>query len=208
MTQTSVSQLVEAAPLLRRPFTPAAVKWRALSVLGKDEPKGVQVAGYIDARLVIERLNMVVPDRWHDEYRPFDGAHMWCDLTVCGVRRSDVGEGTSPKALVSDALKRAAVRFGIGVSLYAIPSVQVWASQQPDHVRFWKVRDKHQGELTPAGSAALTARYAAWLERVGVAQFGEPLDHGDIEAHPRPTSNAYAVVAEATEALDAVEVTA
>jgi hypothetical protein len=49
---------------------------------------------------------------------------MWCDLTIDGITRSDVGEGVG-KALVSDSFKRAGVRFGIGVSLYAIPKMML-----------------------------------------------------------------------------------
>jgi Rad52/22 family double-strand break repair protein len=50
-----------------------------------------------------------------------------CTLTVCGARRADVGYSNAPdsedeiepaKAAYSDALKRAAVGFGVGRWLY------------------------------------------------------------------------------------------
>lgn len=88
---------------------------------------------YIDARDVINRLNEVAPGQWEDMYRvqqrPPDGVEdgLWvveCTLTIQGVSRSDVGlaeKGTwggAAKAAYSDALKRAAVKFGFGVELY------------------------------------------------------------------------------------------
>jgi hypothetical protein len=45
-----------------------------------------------------------------------------------GVTRTDVGESTEglSKDLVSDALKRAAVPFGVGVSCYALPEIKLF----------------------------------------------------------------------------------
>jgi hypothetical protein len=60
-----VTSLNDALPMLRRPFTPAAVKFKVQRKLGE---AGVQIVGYIDARLVIERLNLVVGDQWSASY--------------------------------------------------------------------------------------------------------------------------------------------
>lgn len=173
----------DAAPFLRRPFTPAAVKFKPQEVLG--DGKGVLCVAYIDARLVIERLNLVAPHLWHDEYSPVSENRMWCYLTLDGIRRPDVGEGTG-KALVSDALKRAAVKFGIGVSLYAIPQQKLWAGDAG--VEMWKTgkkkpngQDQWSARLEDAAHARLRLAYATWLDKVGRAAFGEPLDHGDAE---------------------------
>lgn len=172
---TVVESYREAAPLLRRPFTPAAVKFKPQTV--HKNGGGGTVACYIDARLVVERLNLVCPHLWHDEYTRTAGGGLLCHLTVDGITRTDVGEGTFEKALFSDALKRAAVKFGVGVPLYAVPMLTVWKNQ--GQIETWARGDSFQGRLTPQGEQAARTAYAAWLDAVGVHAFGEPLDHGD-----------------------------
>ena len=63
---------------LRRPFEPAAVRWKVQSV---GDGYGIVVA-YIDARLVVERLNAVVGGEWSDEYRVHAQGVEECALTV------------------------------------------------------------------------------------------------------------------------------
>ena len=173
----------EAARELRRPFTENAVKFKLQST--------TLVVTYIDARLVIERLNLVIPHLWHDAYREINPTVVECLLTVDGIPRSDVGEAKKAKDVRSDALKRAAVHFGIGVSLYAIPAGRI------DDTYVEK-----QGKstvLSPNGITMLRSRYTSWLEARGKAWFGDPLDHGDVEdaagdveleaAQPEPTTD-------------------
>ncbi len=173
-----VESFREAARHLRRPFTPAAVKFKVQATWPKDNPTGGLIVAYIDARLAIERLNLVVPHLWHDEYRPVTPDLMWCDLTVDGITRRDVGEGKG-KGLVSDALKRAAVHFGIGVSLYAIPKMILKVDSGA--VKAKQIAGKRTLEITPKGEQMLRDMYAHWLDAHGRTSFGEPLDHGDVE---------------------------
>ena len=158
-TGLPVDTFRDAAPFLRRPFTPDAVKFKPQSVKnGK-----TLVVAYFDVRLVIERLNLVCPHLWSDRYEPTPGGLMWCHLTVDGITRSDVGEGIG-KNVVTDALKRAAVKFGVGVSVKAIPMTFL------------------EGEIKYMDAAATKLcreRYSAWLDAVGREQFGDPFDHGD-----------------------------
>lgn len=177
----------DAAIHLRRPFTAAAVKFKVQS-LTKDETKALVVA-YIDARLVVERLNLIVPHLWSDEYEMV-GAGLMCHLTVDGITRRDVGEGKG-KALFSDALKRAAVKFGVGVPLYAIP--QTWLLVNGQQVK--KVGNNCY--MQDEGERVCRERYASWLRETGIRGFGEPLDHGDVddsqgdhETHAPPSSPA------------------
>lgn len=153
----------EAARHLRRPFTSAAVKFKPQTVTRSGKTICVS---YIDARLAVERLNLVVPHLWQDEYEPL-GSHLICRLTVDGITRQDVGEGQG-KGLYSDALKRAAVKFGIGVSLYAVPSM---------------ILNGEVKQLYPDSRehAELRARYQRWLDEHGRQAFGDPLDHGDVD---------------------------
>jgi len=123
----------EALEILSRPFDPREVEVKVQAV-NKDRTRA-QVVAYVDARTVLDRLDEVVgPTGWSDTYEVLtngtdaDGRRLVevkCSLTVLGVSKEDVGEGDSLKAAFSDALKRAAVKFGIGRYLYRLP--KVWA---------------------------------------------------------------------------------
>lgn len=174
---TPVDSFREAAPLLRRPFTAAAVKFKVQATWPKENPTGGLVVAYIDARLAVERLNLVCPHLWIDEYQPIQGG-LLCRLTIDGLTRHDIGEGVG-KALYSDALKRAAVKFGVGVSLYAIPQSFIGVADGSA-----KAKRGAKGptlEMTDAGERIIRDRYQAWLTDIGVQAFGDPLDHGDVE---------------------------
>jgi hypothetical protein len=176
-TDLPVDSFREAAPFLRRPFTAAAVKFKVQSTWPKNQPTGGLVVAYIDARLAVERLNLVCPHLWVDEYHPVNGG-LLCRLTIDGLTRHDIGEGVG-KALFSDALKRAAVKFGVGVSLYAIPQSFIDVESGTA-----KVKNTSKGPtlvMTPLGERGVRDGYKNWLEVTGTKAFGEPLDHGDVE---------------------------
>lgn len=44
---------------------------------------------------------------------------MWIELTVCGVTRPGFGDGKSPKEIIGDAIRNAAMRFGVALDLWA-----------------------------------------------------------------------------------------
>lgn len=174
--------------MLRRPFTKEAVKWRVL--------RGSQVIAYIDVRVVIERLNLIVPGRWHEETEVLPSGLLLCRLTVDGQTHEDVGEHSNKKGLYSDALKRAAVRFGVGVSVYAIPSLEMplgseyGKEREVENLEGEKVevgpyvvrRQRGDGmDLTAEGHRGLRWFYQRWLDKTGIPRFGEPIDHGDVE---------------------------
>jgi hypothetical protein len=178
---------------LRRPFTIHAVQFRILEgkeVKSRHDHKA-NVAAYITARTAVDRLNHVCPGLWSDSFVPVEGG-LRCDLTVGGLTRSDVGwsAGTKNamqlKALYSDAFKRAAVKFGVAVSLYSLPGMVLWAKE--GHIRTWERpgagpngQSKTQYFMQEAGEKELRRRYELWLTDFGVANFGEPLDHGHVE---------------------------
>src|SRR3954471_18621962 len=62
----------EAAELLRRPFAPGAVGFRAMSkvTLNGQPYAGAQVAAFLNAQSVVQRLNTVVPGRWRQQFTP------------------------------------------------------------------------------------------------------------------------------------------
>lgn len=128
------------AEMLRRfsePFEESEIKLKPQKV--KDN-RALAIA-YIDARLVIERLDEVAGmNNWKDEYLPLPGGSVECRLSVRvmgeWITKADVGSeseqpdsGDRMKAAYSDALKRAAVKFGIGRFLYRRP--QVWMDYDP-----------------------------------------------------------------------------
>lgn len=114
---------------LRAPFNPNDVDFRLQSVYEKDgKTKGIAIA-YMDARLVQERLDDIVgPQNWSFDWQPMatkDNAVIAAKgiLTILGVSKSDIGDCDATeknKASVSDALKRAAVMWGIGRYLYGL----------------------------------------------------------------------------------------
>jgi len=126
---------------LRRPFDPNDVDFRVQGRVSEQTGKG-QVVAYIDARLVQDRLDTVVgPGEWTFEWEPIvvekgDVQVAKGTLTIHGVAKSDVGTASNfeaSKGCVSDALKRAAVHFGIGRYLYDIPAS--WVQADPKNGR-------------------------------------------------------------------------
>ena len=119
MTYETTQQMHDA---LCAPFPTEFVKWR---VGGKGDG-GILPLCYVDARAVMERLdNICGMDGWYDEYEKVDGM-MLCRLSVLlpnglWITKSDgapPSEFEGEKGMVSDALKRAAVKFGLGRYLY------------------------------------------------------------------------------------------
>ena len=132
----------QIADALAAPFESREVKWKPQSVKGT---RALAIA-YIDARLVMDRLDDVFgPGGWQDEYTPLPNGSVLCRLSakIGGewVAKTDVGgeseqpdEGDRTKAAFSDALKRAAVKFGVGRYIYRLP--HQWADYDPQKKRF------------------------------------------------------------------------
>src|SRR3954452_6142859 len=62
----------QAGGLLRRPFAPGAIGFRAMTKVPLDGEAyaGAQVAAFLNAQSVVQRLNAVVPGRWRHEFAP------------------------------------------------------------------------------------------------------------------------------------------
>jgi hypothetical protein len=158
-----------------------------------------QVAAYVDARLVFDRLDLVCGAGWtacfEELPRPLvppacdrDGQplarppiHVRCRLTVLGVTREDVGEGEDPKAAFSDAIKRAAVHFGVARALYAMRAP--WLAEGDGD---GELRRNRRGRLVldERTEEWCRERYARWLEERGRRLFGQELEHGDESGAP------------------------
>ena len=131
---------VAAEPLIDEAGRPTRFGWRKIGELLRKPMQtrqrkgpGGRMLSYITARDVQNRLDGVVgPGNWSTSFHVLN-QEPWvveCTLTVCGASRADVGYSNAPdsedemepaKAAWSDALKRAAVQWGIGRWLYEEP---------------------------------------------------------------------------------------
>jgi hypothetical protein len=152
---------------LRRPPRPDTVGVK----LQYTTDHGGGVIYYVTASFVFDLLNRVCALDWALQFSSVDSGLMWCHMTVCGVTRSNVGEGEG-KALVSDSIKRAATCFGIGIALNSVP--QLFLTKERGDVK--AVRTSLV--LTQQGEKSARAHYERWLVGQGRAQFGEPLELG------------------------------
>lgn len=149
------------------------IRWK-IQASSEDKTKSLYVP-YADARAVAEALDRAVGwDRWSDEYRVEDhDAKVWviCAITVhtatTSITKTDMAEATDFEAVkggASDAFKRAAVKFGVGRNLYALPSI-------------WAPSEVHRGRaVAPRNIEAVLWQKVAQLGH----QVPEPSDHVDV----------------------------
>jgi len=105
---------------LAKPFPPDKIKWRK---------GGNGYLAYIDARHLMNRLDEVVgPENWEDSYEETPKGRVLCKLSLCidgqWISKSDGAGDTAfegEKGGISDAFKRAGVKWGIGRYLYELP---------------------------------------------------------------------------------------
>lgn len=130
-------QLRKALANLSNPFRPQDIEWRA-GQFTRDGSK-VMLLAYITSRAVMDRLDAVVgPENWCASYEasPITGG-LECRLSIRmlngeWVTKTDAAEPTqieSVKGAYSDALKRAAVHWGVGRYLYNLDSS--WVAVMP-----------------------------------------------------------------------------
>jgi hypothetical protein len=139
-TETSLTrdpQVQALASALSAPFEPREIKFKPQMVKNN---RALAMA-YIDARLIQDRLDQVLGvENWQDKYDILPDGSVMCRLRLKlggkWITKSDVGSpseqpdsGDRLKAAFSDALKRAAVKFGIGRYLYRL-SAQ-WVDYDP-----------------------------------------------------------------------------
>jgi len=120
---------------LYAPFPPERISWRIGSTNG-EKTKGMALA-YIDSRDVQDRLDQACgPENWQCRY-PHAGQKTVCEigLKIDGewIWKAD-GAGDSDveaeKGALSDAFKRAAVKWGVGRYLYDLDSPWVAITQK------------------------------------------------------------------------------
>jgi hypothetical protein len=163
----------ETLQALSSPFDPADVHFKPQHVSGN---RCLAVA-YLDARAVMDRLDAVCGLNWSDAYEVLPGGSVLCRLQILvdgqWITKTDVGspseqpdEGDRMKAAFSDALKRAAVKFGVARYLYHLPKQWVEFDPQrkqikaPPQLPVWALPAKGQ----PA--ATVTHEQARELQRL------------------------------------------
>lgn len=122
---------------LSNPFDPRDIKFKPQMVKNN---RALAIA-YVDVRLIQDRLDEVLgAENWQDEYEILADGSVACRLRLKlggeWVTKMDVGSpseqpdgGDRLKAAFSDALKRAAVKYGIGRYLYRLPAQ--WVEYDP-----------------------------------------------------------------------------
>lgn len=165
----------DLAAKLAEPFPPENISWRVGSTT-QDKKKGMALA-FIDARDVMERLDAVCgPENWQDRYE-FHGARTLCYLSIRidgeWITKAD-GAGDSDveaeKGAISDALKRAAVKWGVGRYLYDLAAPWVEIEQAG---RSYRIKASEKAKLTAA--ARVTVARSQQIER-------EPEDDGALSS--------------------------
>jgi len=132
LTEGNMQDVLEIHNLLAAPFPHEYVEWRVGPTNEKsrkpDDPLRGQALCYVDARTVMDRLDSICGiDGWQCSYSSGVGSSIVCNIAVrlAGdwVWKAD-GAGPSDmeadKGALSDAFKRAAVRWGVGRYLYDI----------------------------------------------------------------------------------------
>jgi hypothetical protein len=143
----------EQAAELRKPFPASAI--------GK-LPKGGTQLDYVGHAATTDRLLSVDP-LWTWEPVAFDehglpafqGKNLWIKLTVCGVTRYGIGDGSSVKECIGDAIRNAAMRFGVALDLWSREELE--QSHGPAAVPVPPTQDQ-PAEATPPAVRTMSRR--------------------------------------------------
>jgi hypothetical protein len=114
--------------IINNPIQPDEIEWRVQSA--KDGK--MTIVPYITNRCVMDRFDNAFGSwNWNSEFREIDNGFI-CRLTVRfngeTIYREDGASKTAieaEKGGISDAMKRAAVQFGLGRGLYKYPRVVI-----------------------------------------------------------------------------------
>jgi hypothetical protein len=163
--------VMELFTALCEPFPIEEISWRVGPTNERRVKPGEKVRGqplcYVNARTVMDRLDSVCGfDGWQCSYSAGGGASIVCNIgiRVAGewVWKAD-GAGASDtepeKGMLSDAFKRAAVRWGVGRYLYEIDAPWIDLDERKnirkeDHQKLRALHDEY-------------ARKAGWGDESG-----------------------------------------
>lgn len=129
---------------LAAPFYPSEIEWR-IGATNKDKTKGIALP-YITNRAIMNRLDDLFGiTGWKNEFIIQDKAKI-CGLSLCiegqWITKYDGADDTNIEATkggLSNAMKRAAVQWGIGRYLYKLPTI--WVAIEPNG-KSYKIKGK------------------------------------------------------------------
>ena len=173
-----MSEPQEIFDLLAAPFSVDDISWRVGPTNERsrqaDQVLRGQALAYIDARVVMDRLDSVVGfDKWQSNYTPGVGTSIVCNI---GIRIGDEwiwkADGAGPsdmeadKGALSDAFKRAGVRWGIGRYLYDLKAPWIELEQRGKSA---VIRADDYSKLNQLHDDF--ARKSGWGEGAGIAAY-------------------------------------
>lgn len=192
------------AAQLREPF-PAEAIGKLPKPTRKDAQKGTcgECGGYhglpavhldyVGHAAATDRLLKVDPE-W--TWEPFatgpdglpliSGGGLWIRLTICGVTRPGFGDGNSTKEMIGDAIRNAAMRFGVALDLWAKEDLHATTPEPPPEL-VTKDQAERLREILNAATAddrkAFLERFNARPADLPASRFAEAVDWlSDLEA--------------------------
>lgn len=162
----------DEAKKLREPF-PASAVGKLPKPTKKENPKGKcsECGGwhglpavhldYVGHAATTDRLLSVDP-QWTWEpmaYGPngeplMTNGGMWIWLTVCGVKKPGFGDGASPKEVIGDAIRNAAMRFGVALDLWAKEDLNGSEGEPKPAAAAGSAKPKTEKPSAPAASSS------------------------------------------------------
>ena len=232
-----MSMTAEQVLALRKPFPPEVIGKLPKQVQKDDRDRGKCEPGsrysadgsycggyharsvhldYVGHAAVTDRLLTVDPE-WSWEPLALDAqglpayqnGNLWIRLTICGTTRLGVGDGKSVKEAIGDAIRNAAMRFGVALDLWAkenlVEFAQAAAAHQTQAVAGMDAEQRKELDqllveagLTEPGKAVAVARWSA--NRPDLAQL---TDLTSVEAGRLITYLADRIADQARKAQDA-----
>lgn len=180
-----------------KPFSAEDVSWK-LQLTNKEKTSGLAVA-YLDARAIADRLDAVVgQNRWKDEYKPWHNyvtkkGQKFAQLCTIYIYDEDLQEWIGKtdgaedsdiepiKGGLSDAFKRAAVRWNIGRYLYKMEPVWVDIEPRGDSFVIKKNEFKKLNEVYTKAVAAMFGNPSA----ASGSQMPKPQEKKPAEPKPQ-----------------------
>jgi len=104
-----------------------------------------------------------------------DGRNLWIRLTVCGVTRLGVGDGASIKEAIGDAIRNAAMRFGVALDLWSKEELEQAQDPQPAPAVPAEVTSHLEPEATRPPASATAAARSKMFALVGELERDEQL---------------------------------
>ena len=184
----SAEMTPENVAALRKPFDKKAVG-KLPKPYKKDSPKGqckecdgyhglpAMHLDYVGHAAVVDRLLTIDPAwSWEPMATTTDGlpmtdakGNLWIRMTILGVTRIGVGDGPDAKQVISDALRNAAMRFGVALDLWSKEELE-----SVDHGEVYKATAEpertYQRQPAPAlddaGPAPITAKQRGLIKKL------------------------------------------